>query len=151
MNAAQNYRPCPDSERIIKARLPLSDIPKIHHLKVNMNYLSKAISNCVRSFRVYRFHHDDEMRYSKLCWSNDTLRVLGYDVESDFVTTLEGVFSKAGWEGDGQIQQTLLPPFCAIGNGDTGWFPIFVVKQENNGTIFVASPKELGCGAQISG
>ena len=116
-----------------------------------MNYLSEAISNCIESFRIYQFHHDDEMRYSRLFWNDDTLRTLGHDLEMDFVTKLESVFSKAGWAGDGQIQQTLLPPFCSIGNGDTCWFPIFVVKQSNNGTLFIASPKQLGCGAQISG
>jgi hypothetical protein len=42
-----------------------------------------------------------------------------------------------GWEGDGEIEYAMLPPY-AFNDADS-WQPVFHVKQENDGISFVAS------------
>jgi hypothetical protein len=51
-------------------------------------------------------------------------------------------FSEAGWEGDGEINCIFMPP-CFIG-GEDGWcVPVYHVKQNNNGTSWLAIPNGM--------
>jgi hypothetical protein len=52
-------------------------------------------------------------------------------------------FASAGWEGDGEIQLMWLPPFVGAGAEDTWGVAVWFVKQDNNGTAFMASPVPL--------
>lgn len=76
------------------------------------------------------------------------------DFEHDFDLNLEELpeiieevkklFLKKGWEGDGNIGLIWIPPFINIGYerdyiGNFFWH----VKQQNNGTSFIASPLPL--------
>ena len=48
-----------------------------------------------------------------------------------------------GWEGDGDIEYTTLPPYVFDGVQDGYWKIVYHVKQENNGTSFIASTVPL--------
>jgi hypothetical protein len=88
-------------------------------------------------FFVYMFHHDDDRS--------------GYvpvvpEGKSDLDSGLRAAFTEAGWEGDGTIVQVLVPPYFTpeCRQITLNWFPIYFVKQENNGTNWIASKYELG-------
>ncbi len=55
---------------------------------------------------------------------------------------LAQMFSKAGWEGDGDINCIFVPP-CLFG-GEDGWTEIiYHVKQSNNGMSWLAIPRSM--------
>jgi len=55
---------------------------------------------------------------------------------------LRALFLAAGWEGDGETTCIFVPP-CLIGRED-GWCRvIYHVKQENNGTSWLAIPNNM--------
>jgi hypothetical protein len=45
-------------------------------------------------------------------------------------------------EGDGLLEAMMVPPFLTS-RGITNWFPVFHVKQSNNGTSWIASEEPL--------
>lgn len=62
------------------------------------------------------------------------------------------LFSAAGWEGDGTINCFFVPP-CFCNRGDTYCETIYHVKQDNNGTSWLAIPRGFSFGmpqAQLS-
>jgi len=62
--------------------------------------------------------------------------------EQELRSELASFFSDAGWEGDGEIKCIFLPP-CFFG-GEDGWCGIiYHVKQNNNGTSWLAIPKDM--------
>lgn len=56
---------------------------------------------------------------------------------------LTEMFSSKGWEGDGYIGFMYLPPFFGPENEYNYSFPIFHVKQRNNGISFIACPNDM--------
>ena len=54
---------------------------------------------------------------------------------------LKIAFQAGGWEGDGEIREMCLPAFLNDDRSDTYGFTIFTVKQQNNGTTFIAVSK----------
>jgi hypothetical protein len=58
---------------------------------------------------------------------------------------LDALFRDAGWEGDGKIECIFVPP-CLFG-GEDGWCKIiYHVKQNNNGTSWLAIPRDMQLG-----
>ena len=102
----------------------------------------------VNGFYVYAYHHDDE----RLDWIPlDKFRYpilqgpLGQEVEKEqntpeFRKRLSEALAVCGWEGDGQLEAMMFPPWLGT---LTGWFPIFHVKQSNNGTSWIASETQI--------
>lgn len=98
-------------------------------------------------FFVYYYHHDDDGQG----WTPlQDFRYRNYvreDVEKealspDFIEKLASALKEFGWEGDGALEAMMVPPFFTAG-GDNYWFPVFHVKQENNGTSWIASEYQL--------
>ncbi len=89
----------------------------------------------VADLNVYSFHFDD----NRFDWKPVSPRLRLYGV-------LAQVIANAGWEGDGTIEYMDLPPFCANDkqNGNGWWFRVYHVKQNNDGTSFLASIRKLG-------
>ncbi|MCD7931867.1 MAG: hypothetical protein LUH15_11195 [Tannerellaceae bacterium] len=52
------------------------------------------------------------------------------------------LFKKAGWEGDGELLVSWIPPFATSIHVPDGIF-VYYVKQKNNGTSFIFSLTEL--------
>ncbi len=93
----------------------------------------------VKHFYVYAYEHIDILDFmpsanSVLC------KYKGYDILLDNV---KSKLYEKGWEGDGEIQLLWIPPFCDLPYEDTWGILTWFVKQENNGTSFIASPYKL--------
>ena len=62
--------------------------------------------------------------------------------ESQLLDKLKSGWRGCGWSGYGSaIEYVMLPPYAF--NDVDSWMPVFHVKQENNGTSFVASLKPM--------
>jgi len=95
---------------------------------------------------VYAYEHDDDLQG----WT--PIEQFTYPSSSDpkkkerfspaFINNLSSTLKACGWEGDGTLSAMMVPPFFAKG-GYGHWFPIFHVKQDNNGTSWIASESEL--------
>jgi hypothetical protein len=84
------------------------------------------------SWHIYRFENDDDSRWSPLSQFDGNI-----DVEK-----LKTVLRAAGWEGDGDLTFAFMPPWLNT-VGDTFWFPVFHVKQQNHGVSFIAAESEI--------
>jgi hypothetical protein len=113
-------------------------------------------------FHLYTYHHDDTL----FGWK-DLQSTFGVDdsnararrrspgwrggIPYDEIANVDQLhrmlseaFSKIGWEQDGGIDYCFVPPFFNVDDrGATCWFPVFHVKQSNNGTSFIASEYPL--------
>ena len=88
--------------------------------------------------RVVSFHYIDDYR----CLRPLSEAVEDRSEEQDLRFELAALFLSAGWEGDGEIGCIFVPP-CLIGIDD-GWCRIiYHVKQNNNGTSWLAIPKDM--------
>jgi hypothetical protein len=76
---------------------------------------------------------DDELRASLTGFV--ALRVL--------LEVLKEGWTLTGWEGDGRIECTMLPPYVFNTVDDGCWVPVFHVKQSDNGTSFVACSEPM--------
>jgi hypothetical protein len=96
-------------------------------------------------YYVYAYEHVDD---NSMMLSLDEYKqqYLSQSSSKEFDRHLEEVikplFRKAGWEGDGEIQMTWIPPFCTSYYMTSGFF-VYHVKQRNNGTSYIYSPHEL--------
>jgi hypothetical protein len=98
---------------------------------------------------VVDFHHIDDFRCIRPL--SEAVRDPHYDEqeapanrqeEQQLRSELEAFFTDAGWEGDGEIGCIFVPP-CLFGGKD-GWCDIiYHVKQSNNGTSWLAIPKDM--------
>lgn len=66
------------------------------------------------------------------------------------IRALKKKFQQAGWEGDGELRVLWLPPFVGAGMEDTWGQVVYLVKQFNNGTSFLASPVPLPFGRLLA-
>lgn len=85
----------------------------------------------------YRFEYLDRLEFMRS--ARDHLPTEGADM---ILAQVAAGFRAKGWEGDGSIEIFWLPPFIVKLN-DTAGFIVFHVKQQNNGTSFLASPYPL--------
>lgn len=94
---------------------------------------------CIENYKVYSYHHLDFLNFMSL--ASDILD--GIENKYEIMDQLKQKFAESGWEGDGVIRTMWLPPFVGAGVEDTWGTIIWVVKQSNNGTSFLASPVSL--------
>lgn len=95
-------------------------------------------------FYVVDFHFIDDYRCIlplTESYSDDPSEITPYDLKTK-KQQLSKLFTDAGWEGDGEINCIPIPPFIAE-LGGTHCTMIYHVKQSNNGTSWLAIPKNL--------
>ncbi|MEP6895143.1 MAG: toll/interleukin-1 receptor domain-containing protein [Chloroflexota bacterium] len=103
--------------------------------------LGEEVSNpyVIDNYHVYAYEHIDMLEFMPLA-----ARVLqGSKNAPKIFETVKRRFRKAGWEGDGEIRLLWIPPFIGAGVQDTYGVTVWFVKQNNNGTSFLASPVPL--------
>lgn len=100
-------------------------------------------------YRVISFQHIDDYRcFQPLsaslndgCEADDQSQDTSEELEI-LRNDLRNLFLDAGWEGDGTIECTFLaPPFSRSGYSNCEI--IYHVKQSNNGTSWLAIPRNL--------
>lgn len=98
-------------------------------------------------YDVISFEHIDDGRCFSSLESTMMLDEPGMQSPSlqEIKAHLEVLFQKAGWEGDGNIECFYIPP-CFTNNGGSYCETIFHVKQDNNGTSWLAVPEGLELG-----
>ena len=108
----------------------------------------------INGIYVYHYHHDDDQqgwipvegfKYRGFEHSGPGVGDIT-EVELPTPTYIEKVraaLKEGGWEGDGTLGAMMVPPFFSS-ESDNYWFPLFHVKQQNNGTSWIASPLPLG-------
>jgi len=103
---------------------------KDDHYVVDFQFIDDF--RCVRPLsEAVRSPHFDEID------SAESLRK-----EQQLRSDLNALFREAGWEGDGEINCIFVAP-CFLGCVD-GWStPVYHVKQSNNGTSWLAIPKDM--------
>jgi hypothetical protein len=92
---------------------------------------------------VYYFHYDDDQQgwvpVEAFSYPRCGDITEGEERPSPaFIEKVKATLKECGWEGDGTLGAMMVPPFFSC-EGDSYWFPIFHVKQENNGTSWIAS------------
>ncbi len=101
-------------------------------------------------FYVVNFHFIDDFRciqpLSESIEDHSSELTMGpeeYEQEEHKLRAeLKDLFLDAGWEGDGEINCIFIPS-CFVGRQD-GWCEtIYHVKQDNNGTSWLAIPNHL--------
>src|SRR4051812_25043262 len=103
----------------------------------------------VKNYFVYQYHHIDDL--SAIIKPENMYRWFGTNQAAEEQKKLEEtvdevgkLFFDNGWEGDGQIGMIWIPPFIDIGYDEDTWGSyLWHVKQNNNGTSFIASPVPL--------
>lgn len=96
-------------------------------------------------FRVVQFHHIDDPR----CLQPLELALEHHEIKEHekslevarLRSKLTALFLRAGWEGDGEIECIFIAP-CFLSSGDTFCEIVYHVKQSNNGTSWLAIPKD---------
>lgn len=102
--------------------------------------LARLIDNpsLATNYYVYSYHHVDYLipilNPLNLIEEIDRLKII--------LANVTRILLQSGWEGDGEIGLIWIPPFLIHGY-DTGGFYVWHVKQDNNGTSWIASPKPL--------
>ena len=101
-----------------------------------------SISTSVEHYYVYSYEHLDDLTFIRPPEAVDEdaeFRQALCHLQAD----IKALLSCHGWEGDGDLGIMWLPPFVDVGVEDTWGTYVWVVKQYNNGTSFIASPFEL--------
>lgn len=100
-------------------------------------------------YRVVSFEHIDDSRcFHPLSAEiedgglTETPEAERQQQEAELRAELSKLFRAAGWEGDGDIECFFVPP-CFCNRGDTNCATIFHVKQSNNGTSWLAIPRDF--------
>ncbi len=93
----------------------------------------------MKEFYVYTYEHVDVLELMPRA----ELVLQGVPNASSVLEAVRQRFAEAGWQGDGEIRIMWLPPFVGAGVEDTWGVAVWFVKQENNGTAFMASPVRL--------
>jgi len=103
---------------------------------------NKTNLTAVPNYFTYSYEHLDDLSFLR-----DPAEVFReHDCEEHLSSWLQAIgelLKKAGWEGDGELQILWFPPFADIGIEDTWGTYVWVVKQDNNGTSWIASSIEL--------
>lgn len=93
----------------------------------------------IQSYYVYTYEHIDILSFLP-----PASNMLGEFAGSpELISQVKDLFSRNGWEGDGDIRLMWFPPFLRIGVEDTWGTLAWFVKQSSNGTAFIASPVQI--------
>jgi hypothetical protein len=119
---------------------------KCHEDRLHKEGLFKDLPN-LSQFRVIRFQHADDFRCFQPLraftaemsyFEEPSARFIDIQTE-ELHRRLTEFFLKFGWEGDGEINCVIVPPFF-LQHGYSLCEVVFHVKQSNNGTSFIAIP-----------
>ena len=103
----------------------------------------------VDGFYVYSYCCDDErqgwisieeFKYPLVRYDSDNGETEEECNTPQFRQRLKQALVECGWEGDGRLEAMMFPPWLGT---LTGWFPVFHIKQSNNGTSWIASERKL--------
>lgn len=105
------------------------------------NFIQNLLDNPqqLQSYYVYTYEHIDILSFLPI--AKDLLG--NYSGYNGLIYEVEQLFRRNGWEGDGMIRLMWFPPFLKIGIEDTWGTLAWFVKQDNNGTSFIASPVSI--------
>ncbi len=95
----------------------------------------------VKDYFTYSYEHLDDLSFMKppeAVFEDEPARALAI-----LKAAVEVHLRRAGWEGDGQLEVFWLPPFADVGIEDTWGTYVWCVKQDNNGTSWLASKYAL--------
>lgn len=111
------------------------------NLEIGFGLFAEEFANpkLISDFFVYQYQHLDELEFMPL--AADTLAHLPRFAE--VIKRVKHRLVAGGWEGDGQIRLLWFPPFLGAGMQDTWGVGAWLVKQQNNGTAWIASPVAL--------
>src|SRR5215831_9509881 len=91
----------------------------------------------IRHLHVYAYHFLDDLRFVRA--PDEVLNDLDRNELACLLEAVRDRFLSAGWEGDGKLGIIWLPPFVDAGVEDTWGTYVWHVKQDNNGTSWLAS------------
>ena len=92
----------------------------------------------VANWHIYVFEYLDDLN-----WMPPAHEILkGWLLADDLLTAVAARCREKGWDGDGIFQAMWLPPFLDVGLPDLGCY-VLVVKQDDDGTAWIASPIPL--------
>jgi hypothetical protein len=97
--------------------------------------------NEVERYFVYEYSHLDDLSF--LRDPRDVFSNQWLDDADQWIVKVGHLMRRHGGEGDGKIQIMWFPPFVPISIENAQGAYVWVVKQDNNGTAFIASPVEL--------
>lgn len=92
----------------------------------------------IDDYEVYRYEHIDFLNFMPEVEES----IKSWDGSDKLISKVENKLKENGWEGDGTLRFLWLPPFVFNDSGTWGTL-IWVVKQQNNGTSFLCSPRPL--------
>nr|DAX17311.1 MAG TPA: hypothetical protein [Caudoviricetes sp.] len=97
-----------------------------------------------KDYYVYAYEHvdDNRMMLSLDEYKKEFSTKSDEAFDSELENIIKPLLRQAGWEGDGVVQMTWIPPFCTSYYATSGFF-VYHVKQINNGTSYIYSPYEL--------
>ena len=98
-----------------------------------------ADPGAIDDYHVYSYEHVDLLDFMPL--ADKVLR--GFANSDAIMQAVKNRLSQAGWKGDGSLRLLWLPPFVGAGVEDTYGVAIWFVKQDDNGTSWLASPVPL--------
>jgi len=98
-----------------------------------------------RRFFVYSYQHLDDLGFLRAPATVFAEHYVSDQLDA-WTEAIRVVLRDAGWEGDGDLQIMWFPPFVDVGMEDTYGTYAWVVKQNNNGTSWLASPVETRAG-----
>ncbi len=100
-------------------------------------------TNNFKNYFVYQYHFLDDLSSILDPFLYFRPMMKKKEITKD-IKDIKDLFSENGWEGDGEIGLICFPPFVDIGYENTWGTYIWHVKQNNNGTSFLASEYPLG-------
>ena len=95
----------------------------------------------IKDYYVYQYQHIDDLSFMPVAEAH--LRENYGERAAEVLPEVIEALKLGGWEGDGAIQILWIPPFMGAGAHDTFGVTVWFVKQENDGTAFMASPVPL--------
>ena len=92
----------------------------------------------VRDWHIYAYEYIDDLN-----WMPPAAELFrDWELGDELIARVAERFREIGWEGDGEFQVFWLPPFLGVGVRDYGCYGL-LVKQDNDGTSWLASPVPL--------
>jgi hypothetical protein len=92
----------------------------------------------VADWHLYSYEFIDDLNFMPP--ASELFR--GWPLGEDLLTRVGERLCTMGWDGDGVFQVLWLPPFLGVGVQDYGCYCL-VVKQDNDGISWIASPAPL--------
>ena len=92
----------------------------------------------IEDYEVYNYQHIDILDFMP----EAEKAIKEFEGSKSLINKVKSKLKENGWEGDGTLRFLWLPPFV-FSSSDTWGTLIWLVKQRNNGTTFICSPRSL--------